>query len=98
MAALLASRLAASLGYKLLALKGDALLVVLAINSPSLFSSLNFFNCIADISLVLSFFRSWNILKVSHSVNFQAQALRKLAASYIVFGSNPIGYLILSSI
>ena len=52
LAALPASRLAASLGFKLLALEGDVLLVVLAINSLSLFSSWNFSNCIADISLV----------------------------------------------
>ena len=76
LAALLASRLAASLGYKLIALEEDALLVVLAINGHSLFSSWNFSNCIADISLVLSSFQSKNILKVSRSANFRTHALK----------------------
>ena len=58
LAALLASRLAASLSCILVVLEGDALLVVLAINNSSLFSSWNFANCIADVSLVLSSFQS----------------------------------------
>jgi hypothetical protein len=37
-----------------LLLEGDALLVVLAINNPPLFSSWCFAHCISDISLVLS--------------------------------------------
>jgi hypothetical protein len=98
LAALLTSRLAASLGYKLLALEGDALLVVLAINCPALFSSWTFSNCIADISLVLSSFQSWNTLKVSRSANFRAHALGKWAASHFVFGSIPTGSPIISSI
>jgi hypothetical protein len=69
-AALLASCLVASLGYKLLLLEGDALLVVLAINCPPLFLSWSFANCITNITLVLSFFQSWNTLKVFHSANF----------------------------
>jgi hypothetical protein len=84
LAALLASRLAASLGYKLFALEGDALLVLLAITCP-LFSSWMFSNCIADISLVLSSFQSWNTLKVSRSVNFQAHALGKYGSFLILF-------------
>jgi hypothetical protein len=57
-AALLAVRLAVSSGCDHLLLEGDALLVVLAIKNPSLFSSWNFSHCISDISLVLSSFQS----------------------------------------
>jgi hypothetical protein len=90
LAALLAAHLADSLGRRLVALEGDALLVVLAINNPSLFSSWIFANCIADVSLVLSSFQSWNALKVSHSANFRAHALGKWATSHFVFGNIPI--------
>ena len=58
-------------------LEGDALLVVLAINNPSLFSSWDFANCLADVSLILSSFQSWNALKVFRSVNFRAHVLDK---------------------
>ena len=51
-----AIRLAASMGFASILLEGDALLVILAIKSPSLFSSWFFANCISDIRLVLSFF------------------------------------------
>ena len=95
---LLASCLATSLGCRLLVLEGEALLVVLAINHPSLFSSWNFANCIADVSLVLSSFQSWNTLKVCRSANFRAHALSKLVASHFVFGSIPIRSPILFSI
>ena len=46
LAALLTSRLAATFGCNFFSLEGDALLVVLAINNPSLFSSWKFANCI----------------------------------------------------
>jgi hypothetical protein len=52
---LLASRLAVLLSFGNLSLDGDALLVVLAINSP-LFYSWSFSNIVLDISLVLSSF------------------------------------------
>jgi hypothetical protein len=97
-AALLASQLALSSGFDTLFLEGDALLVILAINTPSLFPSRNFSNIVSDIRLGLSSFQSWNILKVSHSANFRAHALAKWAASYLVFGSIPKGSPILSSI
>jgi hypothetical protein len=84
-AALLAIRLADSMGCRLVVLEGDALLVILAINNPPLFSSWNFANCLADISLVLSSFQSWNALKVSRSANFRAHVLGKWAASHLVF-------------
>jgi hypothetical protein len=58
-------QLAASSGCGNLFLEGDVLLVILAINNPHLFSSWSFANCILDISLVLSSFHSWNVLKVS---------------------------------
>jgi hypothetical protein len=96
--ALLTSRLAASFGCYLFSLEGDALLVVLAINNPPLFSSWTFANCISDINLVLASFQSWSALKVSCSANFRAHALAKWVASHLVFGSIPIGSHILSSI
>jgi hypothetical protein len=97
-AALLAVRLADSMGCKLITLEGDALLVILAINNPPLFSSWNFANCLADISLVLSSFQSWVALKVSRCANFRAHVLGKWAASHHVFGSIPTGSTILSSL
>jgi hypothetical protein len=54
--ALLTTRMSVSLGCNLLSLEGDALLVVLAINNPTLFSSWSFANCISDINLALSSF------------------------------------------
>jgi hypothetical protein len=69
-AAHLTSQLATSSGCGNLFLEGDALLVILAISNPHLFSSWSFANCISDISLVLSSFHSWNALKVSRSANF----------------------------
>jgi hypothetical protein len=98
LAALLASKLAASFGCNFLSLEGDALLVILAINSLSLFPSWSFANCISDINVVLSSFQSWFALKVSHSANFRAHALDKLAASHLVFGSILKQSPILSSI
>jgi hypothetical protein len=52
--ALLTSRLAASFGCNLFSLEGDALLVVLTINNPSLFSSWTFAHCISNINVVLA--------------------------------------------
>ncbi|XP_059436361.1 uncharacterized protein LOC132169326 [Corylus avellana] len=83
--ALLAARLVVSSGCDKLMLEGDALLVVLAINNPSLFSSWTFANCIYNISLVLSSFQSWNALKVSRCANFRALALTKWVTSNLVF-------------
>jgi len=96
--ALLTSQLAASSGCGNLFLEGDALLVILAINNPSLFSYWSFANCISDFSLVLSSFHSWNALKVSRNANFQAHCLAKWAAFNHVFGNIPIGFPIFSSI
>jgi hypothetical protein len=98
LAALLTSRLAATFGCNLFSLEGDALLVVSAINNPSLFSSWIFANCILDINVVLASFQSWSALKVSRSANFRAHALAKWAASHHVFGSIPKGSPVLSSI
>jgi hypothetical protein len=95
---LLALQLALSLGFDTLFLEGDALLVILAINTPSLFHSWNFSNIVSDIILDLSSFQSWNGLKVSRSANFRAHALTKWAASHLIFGSIPKGSPILSSI
>jgi hypothetical protein len=46
LAALLTARLATSFGCNFFSLEGDALLVVLASNNPSIFSSWTFANCI----------------------------------------------------
>jgi hypothetical protein len=97
-AALLATQLALSSGGNHFHLEGDALLVILAVNSPVLFSSWTIANCISDVSLGLSNFRSWNASKVSRCANFRAHALAKWAASNLVFGSIPTGSPILSSI
>jgi hypothetical protein len=85
--ALLVVRLAASMGLGPISVEGDALFVILAINSPALFSTWSFANCIFYISLTLSSFQSWNALKVSQCANFMAHALTKWAASNRVFGS-----------
>jgi hypothetical protein len=69
--ALLASRLAVLLGFDNLSREGDALLVVIAINSLSFFSFWSFSNIISDINLVLSSFQNWNATKVSRSTNFK---------------------------
>ena len=90
-AALLTSRLATSFGCNFFSLEGDALLVVLTINNPSLFSSWTFTNCILDINVILAPFQSWSALKVSHSANFRAHALAKWAAFHLVFGSISTG-------
>jgi hypothetical protein len=55
-AALLASRLAVSTGVGSFDLEGDALLVLLAINSPAIFASWNFASIVSYISLELSSF------------------------------------------
>jgi hypothetical protein len=91
LAALLTTRLAVTTGSSILHLEGDALLVVLAINKPALFSSWSFVNCISDISLELSSFHSWSALKVSRCANYRAHALAQWAATNLVFGSIPIG-------
>jgi hypothetical protein len=74
-ATLLAVRLAAFSRCDHLLLEGDALLVVLAINNPPLFSSWCFAHCISNISLVLSSLHGWNAVKVSRCANFRAHAL-----------------------
>jgi hypothetical protein len=55
-AALLATWLVATLGLVDFTLEGDSLLVTLAINSPSSFSSWCFCNIVSDISVLLSSF------------------------------------------
>jgi hypothetical protein len=97
-ATLLATRLAVFVGYDNFTLEGDSLLLTLAINSLSTFSSWCFCNIVSDIIALLSSFQSLNALKVSLSTNFRAHALGKLAAINHVFGSIPKGSLILSSI
>ncbi|GLT59036.1 hypothetical protein SLA2020_318810 [Shorea laevis] len=71
---------------------------LLAMKGPALFSSWTIANCISDVSLALSSFRSWNASKVSRCANFRAHALAKWAASNLVFGSILTGSPILSSI
>jgi hypothetical protein len=97
-AALLASRLAASSGFSNFTLEGDALLVILAVNKPHLFATLQFAPIVSDLRLELSSFQSWNALKVSRCANFRAHELAKWAATHLVFGSIPLGSPILSSI
>jgi hypothetical protein len=57
-AALLTTWLAAACGLTSFVLEGDALLVILAINNPLIFSSWNFASFLSDIKLVLSSFHS----------------------------------------
>jgi hypothetical protein len=71
---------------------------ILAINNPPLLSSWSFANYISDISLVLSSFYNWNVLKMSRSTNFRTHYLAKWAASNHVFRSIPIRSLIFSFI
>jgi hypothetical protein len=78
-------------GVSSLFLEGDALLVILAINQPSLFTSWSFANVISDISLDLISFQSWHASKVSRSANYRSHVLAKWAASNQVFGSILIG-------
>jgi hypothetical protein len=89
-AALLTTRLAASTGYGCFALEGDALLVILAVNQPHLFSTWQFASIVSDITLDLSFFQSLSALKISRCANFRAHCLAKWAATHLVFGSIPI--------
>ena len=97
-AALLASRLTASLGFSFFTLEGDALLVILTVNKPHLFASWQFAFIVSDLRLELSSFQSWNASKVSRCANFRAHELAKWAATHLVFGSIPLGSPILSSI
>jgi hypothetical protein len=85
-------------GFDNFTLERDALLVILAINKPSIFSSRCFCNIVSDVSVILSSFQSWNALKVSRSTNFRAHVLAKLTATNHVFGSISMGSLTLSSI
>ena len=68
-------RVAASASAAHFLLEGDALLVTLAVNHPSTFSSWHFSSYVSDIILVLSSFQSWHVLKVSKCVNYRAHAL-----------------------
>jgi hypothetical protein len=77
LAALLAARLTAFVGVRILFIEGDTQLVILAINQPLLFSYWSFANVISDISLDLLFFRNWNALKVSRCANYRAHVLAK---------------------
>jgi len=100
-AALLASRLLAlssGIDHFVLEGSGDALLVILEINSLELFALWNFSNWVFDINLSLSSFQSWNALKVYRCANYHAYALAKWVTSHLVFGSISIGSPILSSI
>jgi hypothetical protein len=71
-AALLTTRLAAACGVTSFVLEGDALLVVLAINTPLIFYSWNFASFLSNINLVLSSFHS-----LSRCANFRAHVLAK---------------------
>jgi hypothetical protein len=90
--------LATFAGYDWLVLEGDTLLVVLAINFPFLSSFWSFANCIYNISLIFASFQSWKALKVFRCANFREHVLAKWAATNLMFGIIPIGFLILSSI
>jgi hypothetical protein len=76
-AALLASRLALSSGYDHFIIECDALLVILAINSPEYFSLWNFSHVVYDIKFNLYSFQSLNALKVSRFANYRAHTLAK---------------------
>jgi hypothetical protein len=93
----LASRQAVFMGVGSFDLEGDALPVLLAINSPAIFAFWNFVGIVSDISLESSSFQNYNALKVSQCANYQAHALAKWATSHHVFGSIPIRSPILSS-
>jgi hypothetical protein len=97
-ATFLATWLAVSTGVRKFLLEGDALLVILAVDQPLLFSSWQFSSFISDIRLDLSSFLSWNARKVSKCAIFRAHALAKWAAIHHVFGSISTGSPILSSI
>jgi hypothetical protein len=97
-AALLVVCLAASMGLGPISVERDALLVILAINSHALFSSWSFTNCIFYISLTLSFFQSWNALKMSRFANFMTHVLAKWTHFNRDFGSILTKSLIISSI
>ena len=76
-AALLTSLLVASASATHFLLEGDALLVTLAVNQPSTFSSWYFSSYVSNIRLVLSSFQSWHASKVSKCANYRAYALAK---------------------
>jgi hypothetical protein len=97
-AVLLATRLAASTGTEHFTLEGNALLVILVVNQPHLFSSWHLAPFILDIILNLSSFLNWNALKVSRSANLRAHVLVKWATTHIVFGSIPTRSPILFSL
>jgi hypothetical protein len=80
--ALLSTQLAISAGVRQFLLEGDALLVILAVNQPLLFSSWQFSYFISDIRLDLSSFHSWNARKVFKCANFHVHALTKWAATH----------------
>jgi hypothetical protein len=97
-AALLATQLALSFSIDHFVLEGNALLVILAVNSPELFTLWNFSNLVSDISLSLLSFQRWNTLKVSRYTNYHAHGLVKWVAYHLVFESILIGSSILSSL
>jgi hypothetical protein len=95
---LLTTRLATFIGLGNFLLEGDALLVILAVNQPHIFSSWHFAPYISDIRLELSIFQSWNDSKVFRCANLHAHVLVKWAATHLMFGSIPICSPIFSSI
>lgn len=88
-AALLAVRMAASLGCTSLCLEGDSLVTVLAIKDPFLFSDWISESVISDISLQLLSFSDWKVSKISRCANFCAHQVARWAAANHVFGSIP---------
>jgi hypothetical protein len=72
-----ATQLARSISMNVFSLKGDALLVIFAVNQPSLFASWHFASIIDYISVDLSPFQTCNVLTMSKYINFCAQILAK---------------------
>jgi hypothetical protein len=93
-----ATQLASSTDFRSFDLEGDALLVILAVNQPLLFTSWQFPSVVSNITVNLSSFQSLNALKVFRCANFQAHSLTNWAITYLVFGSIPLGSSILSSL
>lgn len=58
-------------------LEEDALLVILVVNQPQLFSSWHFAPLISDIRLDLAAFHSWSAMKVSRNANLRVHILAK---------------------
>jgi hypothetical protein len=97
-AALLASRLAVSMGCSPLIIEGDSLLTILALKDPLLFSDWIFAPVISDSLVQLHSINVWSALKISRCANLDAHLVAGWAASHLVFGSIPTFSPFISSI